>query len=249
MALPEAQRKLFKKQADDIVASVTKMEDAMAKMVSEKEALEAELKQKIAEKQTAIDLLFRERREHQEAVNQLMEMAGEEKPYDIPAVSPGRRSDYTQPARNKVKRVCPECGTTVYVGKARMGCPVESCPGKLSGEGKKTAGKGRVFRECSDCGKVSNVAASLRKCPKCGEKFDLDKTVEPPDDDDEDDDDEEAEGENLVPLSRHGKQPWESPGGGKVKKGCRRCERTVYVMPNLTTCPDEVCRGKLVSAK
>lgn len=253
--MPEAQRRLFKDQAKTLMDSVEEMEGGMAKLVKAKEELQADYDRKLAEKQEAINMLRQERREHQEAANQLMAMADEEKPYDIPRQTAGRSGDFTKPARSKVERTCPKCEATVYVGKARKSCPVAGCDGKLLGVSSGvSAGKGRVFRECPDCLNVSAVHASLQSCPQCQGKFNMDKTTEAPEgwdpdaeetDEDEDEDEPDPEPEDGPDDEDEGKKPWERPGAGKFEMKCVRCQRTVYVNPGVDICPDDACHGNL----
>lgn len=268
MALPEAQRRMFKDQAKTIMSSVEDMESGLADLVAAKDKTETDFKEKMAEHNESIASMRDERREHQEAANSLMAMAGEEAPYDIPKHRAGRHGDYTKPSKGKVERTCPKCKTVVYVGKARNSCPVLSCDGKLPGEGKKTAGQGKLYRECPACGTVSAVGASAKRCPVigCDGKLDRSYVAEPPEgdegdendenDENDEDDDPEPDPANDEPdlpdddsdvdmPGLAGKEPWEVPCKGRVDMKCVRCQRVVYVSPGAEVCPDDACRGKL----
>jgi hypothetical protein len=198
MALSEKASQAIKGQADELVAEIWKIEEPIENLVAERDGLQ----KKIDEiQETSHDL--------KEAANVLMDLIGEEKPYDIPK----RKEvvDYRKPGPKRGTKKCDACGETVYVSHAQKKCPLDGCDGRV-------------------------------------ERYDPEDDLESDDDIDPDPDDDE-EPDRSDPPTPADEEDWRRPGPNKVKKGCNRCNRAVYVLPHCTICPDEVCRGNLVNAK
>lgn len=131
MALPEYQRTKLESQADEIIMSVEALEVTMEGLIAEKGELEETLRSQIDERLDAINKINHERREQQAAANQLMELAGRQKPYDLPKGKNPDRNNYTVSGSGKMRKRCDVCNEVMFVAPLRKNCPKPDCPGKV----------------------------------------------------------------------------------------------------------------------
>lgn len=122
MGLSEPARQALKGQADELVDEIRKIEQPIERLLEEREAL-----------QKQIDEIKSGSRDLKEAVNVLMNLIGEEKPYGEPKAndSAPAAADYESPGSGRAERRCPKCKSTVYVGVRKKGCPKPDCDGAL----------------------------------------------------------------------------------------------------------------------
>ncbi len=122
MGLSEPARQALKGQADKLVEEIRKIEQPIERLLEEREAL-----------QKQIDEIKSGSRDLKEAVNVLMNIIGEEKPYGEPKAndSAPAAADYESPGSGRAERRCPKCKSTVYVGVRKKGCPKPDCDGTL----------------------------------------------------------------------------------------------------------------------
>ncbi|KKL69527.1 hypothetical protein LCGC14_2114040 [marine sediment metagenome] len=116
-------------------------------------------------------------------------------------------------------------------------------------------GSGRAERRCPKCKSTVYVGVRKKGCPKpdCDGTLQVpDKNLDPDNDPDEDDldsdDDIDSESECSDPPMADDDEEWRHPGEGRIGKGCRLCQRRIYVAETITICPDPECAGALVKA-
>ncbi len=118
MGLSEKANQALKGQAHELIDEIKKIEEPIERLVAKRDAL-----------QKNIDEVQETSRDLKEAANVLMDLCGEEKPYDIPK----RKEvvDYRKPGRLRVKKICDTCGETVYVPHMKKKCPLDGCKGRV----------------------------------------------------------------------------------------------------------------------
>ena len=103
MALSEAARQALKGQAQELIDEIRKIEQPIERLIAEREAL-----------QKQIDEIKSGSRDLKEAVNVLMNLIGEEKPYGEPKANDPApaAADYESPGSGRAERRCPKCEST-----------------------------------------------------------------------------------------------------------------------------------------